>query len=109
MWVEGSSDWLDSVSKSWPIIVSVIGFLGYLVGTMVRSRVNDKELVAVTKAVSKIESVVAELVSQKVVAHGHIEQLTVKLGMAFREIRELRAKADKNAADIANIRGRMSR
>jgi hypothetical protein len=102
-------EWLDLIAKIWPIILSVVGGISYVIGTRVRARTNDVEQMAVTQAVEDIENILAQLVEQKARTQEHIIAITEKLNEQSAEIRDCRDKSERNRESLAVLKGRLLR
>lgn len=101
------SSWLDPISKASPVL-QVLGIAAmYLIGTHTRAKVNDKELLAVTKAVETLERIITDLVEQKFRTQEHIAGLVGKINDICREIKELRDKIEHNTGDLRELRARV--
>lgn len=125
MWAEaqGGSSWLDQILKIWPIAMALAGGAFWVIREKsqerTRAKVSDREQIAITNSVSKLEVVCAELLKQQTSQQEHNKSFAVKMEeMCLRakdtesrlisEIRDIRGEINRNTGSIENLRGRMA-
>jgi hypothetical protein len=106
MWAEVDS-WVHDVAEAWPVLASIGGLAIWVVTWFARSKSNDREIVALTKALDTLVKTVAAIEERQSRIQGNGELQNQRINDACRDIGQLRDRAEKNGSNIDYILGRM--
>jgi septal ring factor EnvC (AmiA/AmiB activator) len=106
MWAEVDS-WVHDVAEAWPVLASIGGIAIWIVTWFARSKSNDREIVALTKALDTLVKTVASVEEKQSRIQNNLELAGQRINDACRDIGQLRDRQDKNTSNIDYILGRM--
>lgn len=106
MWAEVDS-WVHDVAEAWPVLASIGGLAIWVLTWFARSKSNDKEIVALTKALDTLVKTVSSIEEKQSRIQGAVELQAQRTNDACRDIAVMRDRQDKNSSNIDYILGRM--
>lgn len=105
--MSGGNNWLDDISKAWPMVASLGALLAYFIGLFARTHANDREIIALTKTVETLVNTISQMAGKQTTQQASIEYADRRSNDICADIDALGKRADKNGSNIDYILGRL--